>query len=167
MKEYLVVINADDTIETLPFDGLNSLQEAVEGKIALIGTNGIMVAPDIFNVDSILIVLYEDKDYGRKYYGKKDIKVNALASSFVGKPVYGKVAFIRDVKEGDERGFSDSKSNGSLSEIDYICLILNGLIEKTKPDFQRLHELWDNKMPEPERHFRPLQKRNGKLFSKK
>lgn len=167
MKEYLVVINPDDTIEALPFDGLSSLQKAVEGNIALVGTKSIMVAPDVFADDNILIVLYGDRDYSRKHYGKGDVKVNALASSLVGKPVYGKVAFVRDIKNEDEHGFSDDTSNNAMSEISYIRSILNGLIEKTKDYLQRLHEIWDNKMPEPQLPFRPLQKRSGKRFIKK
>lgn len=166
MQEYIIVITPDEEIQTLPFDGTKSLQEAVDGTVCLVGTKSLMVAPDVFDDDKILIVFYMDKYYARKHYGKGDIKVNAIASSLVGKPVYGKVAFVRDIQEGNEKGFSDISTKNTISEKDYLCSILNGLIQKTKSDLQRLHEIWDNKLPEPTVPIRPLQKRNGNRFQK-
>lgn len=164
MNEHIIIITPEDEIQTQLFNGIESLRQAVDGNFALVGTKEIMVAADVFENEKILIVLYENKDYARKNYGKGDVKVNALASSLVGKPVYGKVAFIRDLKEGNERGFSCVSTDNAISESEYICLILRGLIERTKPDLKRLHELWDNQMPEPVAPIRPLQKRNGSRF---
>jgi hypothetical protein len=167
MDEHIIVITPEDEIQTRSFDGLESLRQAVDGNFALVGTKELMVAADVFDNENILIVLYEDKDYVRKNYGKGDVKVNALASSLVGKPVFGKVAFIRDLKDGNEKGFSTFSPDNNISESEYICSILRGLIERTKPDLKRLHEIWDNQMPEPVAPIRPLQKRSGSRFSRK
>lgn len=166
MNEHIIILTPDDEIQTQLFDGLNSLQRAVDGAIALVGTKQIAVAPNVFEDDNILIVLYENRDFAKKNYGKGDVKVNALSSSLVGKPVYGKVAIVRDAIDGDEKGFLDAPSNNSISQSEYICSIFRGLVNKTRDDLQRLHQIWDNKLPAPPSPFRPLQKRNGNRFQK-
>ncbi len=138
--ESLIIITPDDTVMTADYDGLKSLQKAVDGYIELFGKV-------TFPHNNLTTLFYCNEDFRFTHNGEF-CKVNALATSLTKIPVYGNVVIEKVTMPSDNPSNQDDmcepvESGFTNDETQFIKGYFDAFIHKRNDILSKCHKNLD------------------------
>lgn len=147
MKKIVVLKAEGDKVETVDYDGYKSISAVTDGLIEHFRDEKIPTP--LGNLNATLYCNEEG-------LLREDLKtVNAIATLLYGQPIYGDVAVLKDLGDGDDTGFEYKEEENDGVKEETICecwfvedafmLAING----NKDKLAELHKQYDDNKPEP------------------
>lgn len=147
MKKIVVLKAEGDKVETVDYDGYRSIYAVTDGLIEHFHDEKIPTP--LGNLNATLYCNEEGLLRG-------DLKtVNAIATLLYGQPIYGDVAVLKDLGDGEDTGFEykETEENGVKEETICECWFVEDAfmlaINKNKNKIEALHKQYDDNKPEP------------------
>lgn len=147
MKKIVVLKAEGDKVEIADFEDYKSIQNVVGGLMEHFYDTTIASPFEKYRLPAIMFC-------NEECLLRDDLKtVNALATALYGNPIYGDVAVLKDLGNGDDTGFDyktlEPDGEETICECWMVEDYLTRLINNNKDTLEKLHKQYDDNKPEP------------------
>ena len=148
MKKIVVLKAEGDKVEIADFEDYKSIQNVVGGLMEHFWDGTLPMA----NGKDMKAIMYCNEEG----LLRDDLKtLNAFATSLYGQPIYGDVAVLKDLGNGEDTGFEykedevDGVKEEAICECWFVEDVLALSINHNRDKLEELHRQYDNNKPEP------------------